>query len=304
MQAASEGISVLFSSGDEGDNMVANGIASGDWPATSPYATAVGGTSMLLTTPYGGKYEFGWGNYRAYLAKATVLKGDTAIKTTGLQLPFAYYAGAGGGPSLSQLAPDYQASVPFDVAAYTYLADGSRVPFGTPHRAVPDIAMDADPYTGFLTGETYSTTGVPYLDAGCKPLTDTTEYCEEGIGGTSLASPLFAGVLALVNQARFAKSEGPIGFVNPALYSIPVGSSDGLWTQPIIDVVAPNSPLAVLRGYVNDLHRVRVVTINSASDGTTVFEGVNTTNVTKPGWDAVTGLGWPNVPVLVNTLSQ
>lgn len=304
MQAASEGMSMLFSSGDSGDNMAANGIASGDWPATSPYVTAVGGTSMLLTSPYGGKFEFGWGNYRAFLAKATVLTGDTAIKTTGLELPFAYYAGAGGGPSLSQLAPDYQASLPFDLAAHTLLADGSVVPFGTPHRLVPDISMDADPYTGFKTGETYSTTGVPYLDAGCTARTSTTEYCEEGIGGTSLASPLFAGVLALVNQARFANGMGPVGFVNPALYSLPVGSSDGLWTQPIIDVVPPSAPLAVLRGYVNDLHRVRVVTINSASDGTSVFEGVNTSQLTTVGWDEVTGLGWPNVPVLVQALSH
>jgi subtilase family serine protease len=304
MQAAAEGISLLYSSGDDSDNIAANGIASGDWPATSPYVTAVGGTSMLLENATGGKLEYGWGNYRAFLEKATVEPGDTQIKTKGLELPFAYYAGAGGGPSLSQLAPYYQASLPFDLSAYTYLANGSLVPFGTPHRLVPDIAMDADPYTGFLYGETFSTTGVSYLDAGCKAITETTEYCEEGIGGTSLASPSFAAVLALVDQARFAKGMGPIGFANPALYSIPVGSADGLWTQPIIDVVPPSSPTAVLRGYVTNPNEVRVVTINSYSNGKKVYEGVNTTEVTTVGWDEVTGLGWPNVPVLVQTLSK
>jgi subtilase family serine protease len=163
--------------------------------------------------------------------------------------------------------------------------------------------MDADPYTGFLTGETYETTGVPYLDAGCKPLNKTTEYCEEGIGGTSLASPLFAGVLALVDQARFAAQMPAAGFVNPALYSLPVGSADGLWTQPIIDVVPPSVPTAVLRGYVNDPHRVRVVTINSDPTSNGLIEGLETSQLTTLGWDEVTGLGWPNVPFLIQALS-
>ena len=41
-------------------------------------------------------------------------------------------------------------------------------------------------------------------------------YSEYRIGGTSLSSPLMAGVMALVDQARGR----PLGFANPALYAL------------------------------------------------------------------------------------
>src|SRR5439155_521259 len=43
IQAAAEGIGVYFSSGDGGDELVNNGYATVDWPASSPWVTAVGG---------------------------------------------------------------------------------------------------------------------------------------------------------------------------------------------------------------------------------------------------------------------
>ncbi|CAI7628600.1 unnamed protein product [Penicillium pancosmium] len=39
--------------------------------------------------------------------------------------------------------------------------------------------------------------------------------------GASLASPLFASVLNLINEERIAKGKGPVGFVNPVLYAHP-----------------------------------------------------------------------------------
>ena len=41
----------------------------------------------------------------------------------------------------------------------------------------------------------------------------------ELIFGTSLASPIFASVLTLLNEERTAVGKGPIGFVNPTLVS-------------------------------------------------------------------------------------
>jgi subtilase family serine protease len=79
--------------------------------------------------------------------------------------------------------------------------------------------MLADPNTGMLYGETYAISGDTLVDAGCTKLSVQLEYCERRIGGTSLASPLFAGVLALADQARATKVLGPVGFVNPALYT-------------------------------------------------------------------------------------
>jgi tripeptidyl-peptidase-1 len=37
--------------------------------------------------------------------------------------------------------------------------------------------------------------------------------------GTSLASPIFGSVLTLINEERALQKKGPVGFVNPVLYS-------------------------------------------------------------------------------------
>ena len=48
MAGAALGMTILFSSGDDGDLSAINGVASGSWPATSAYVTGVGGTTLLL----------------------------------------------------------------------------------------------------------------------------------------------------------------------------------------------------------------------------------------------------------------
>jgi subtilase family serine protease len=301
MQAAAQGMSILFSSGDDGDLIAANGIASGSWEATSPWVTAVGGTSLALLDKSGSKSEWGWGNYRAFLNDATVAPNGKKITTSGAALPYTYYAGAGGGPSLVMLAPFYQADVPYSLSGYTTLENGSVVPLQAPHRVTPDISMVGDPYTGFIVGETFAITGDPVLDVGCVKISKKYEYCEESVGGTSLSSPLFAGVLALVNQARFDKHRHAVGFVNPALYLLNVGAPGSTYA-PIIDVRPPTTPTAVLRGYLGDPNTVRVVTMNSVpsdTDPTKVIEGANTTFRTTAGYDNVTGLGTPNVPAMI-----
>ena len=309
MQAAAEGISVLFSSGDDGDlanndgSYSGNGIASGAFEATSPYVTAVGGTSLALVNKAGKKSEWGWGDYRAFLGGATVAASGKTIKTTGAELPFAFYGGSGGGPSLSLLALPYQRKVPARLSEFTVLADDkTKVPLESPHRVTPDIAMVADPYTGFLYGETYTKANDPILDKPCVSLSKTTEYCEQSIGGTSLSSPLFAGVLALVDQARFNHGKPAVGLVNPLLYILPVGAP-GTTATPIIDIQAPTTPTALLRGYLGDNTKVRVVTMNSAPNltGTQIIAGADTSYNTTAGYDEVTGLGTPYVPALIQS---
>ncbi len=305
MQAAAEGISVLFSSGDDGDLAAANGIASGTWEATSPYVTGVGGTSLGLRDSSGKKFEWGWGDYRAFLGSVTVSSDGKSIATTGLAGPFSYYAGSGGGVSLVELAPDYQVDVPYTYSGYTHLANGTLVPLEAPHRVTPDISMVGDPYTGFLYGETFTIAGNPVSDAPCVALTATTEYCETVIGGTSLASPLFAGVLARVDQARFANGKSSIGLVNTALYGLPVGPP-GSSTAPIIDVEHPSTPTALLRGYLGNPNEARVVTMVSVPNGagTAVHEGWDTSLRSVAGYDTATGLGVPNVPALIDALGS
>src|SRR5947209_20381905 len=46
LQGVTEGIGIYFSSGDNSDESLVEGYATTDWPASSPYVTSVGGTSL------------------------------------------------------------------------------------------------------------------------------------------------------------------------------------------------------------------------------------------------------------------
>jgi subtilase family serine protease len=299
-QAAATGISVLFSSGDNGDVAAITGLAQGSWPSTSPYVTSVGGTSLLLKAD-GTKQEFGWGTYKSNLLDATTTDGyQTLTGSAWSPWPPTYQYGSGGGISRLFAQPDYQKSgvVPLALATEAATASGSTYTYSTPHRVTPDVSMLADPNTGMLYGETYAISGDPLVDAGCTTLSVQLEYCERRIGGTSLASPLFAGVLALADQARATKVLGPVGFVNPALYTT---ARSGL-----LDVQAPTGATAVLRNVEVDpttlLTTLRTINSVPSSANGGVIEGADTSLRTTTGYDNVTGLGTPMVPDLVKAL--
>lgn len=91
----------------------------------------------------------------------------------------------GGGVSVTHPLPSWQANahVPKSVN-----------PGGTVGRGVPDVAGDADPNTGYgilVHGQSMT------------------------IGGTSAVAPLWAGLIALINQ----KLGKPVGYFNPLLYT-------------------------------------------------------------------------------------
>ena len=319
MAAATMGISVLFSSGDDGDLSQVNGVATGSYEATSPYVTAVGGTSLGLLNAAGTKYEWGWGTYRDFLNGVQVNSG-TSVTTTGLATvtnfgytypAFAFYSGAGGGVSLAEPEPDYQKPiVPTTLSNFVNYASGNTAPLANPGRVTPDIAMLADPYTGYLIGQSFTISSNPFNNQGCTPTSATTEYCEFGEGGTSLASPLMAGVLAIVDEARMKAGKALVGFANPWLYGQKIGL--GLKGSGINDIKPPVANVAVLRGYASNLNEMRVVTINSVpflidtvpfaivACGSTICEGLDDVfNYVTPGYDDVTGLGVPYVPKLI-----
>lgn len=237
LQGAMQGISFLFSSGDNGDELATSGIKQADYPTSDPYVTSVGGTSAAIGANGSMTYETGWGTQKYSLSTSG---------TSWASVGFLY--GAGGGTSSLFDQPDYQAGV----------APG-------PFRTVPDVGMDADPNTGMLVGETQT------FPEGVK-------YDEFRIGGTSLASPLFAGMTALALQS----SGGGIGLLNPTIYRN-----------------ATTSVFTDIKGTPKDAGDVRVDFANGldASDGllysVRTFNQDSTLKVTK-GWDDVTGLGSPN----------
>jgi subtilase family serine protease len=120
-RGAAAGISFQFSSGDGGDLGLGTPVGAVDIPSNSPYATGVGGTSVL-NNPYGtGQIVTGWGNNLVYLYDFGVVD----------PLEGYYFGGAGGGQSQYFAKPSWQKALP-----------GSW-------RQVPDVSALADPYTGF-----------------------------------------------------------------------------------------------------------------------------------------------------------
>ena len=331
MAAAAQGMTVLFSSGDSGDLSALNGVASGSWPATSAYVTGVGGTTLHLKDSSGAKSEYGWGNYRAFLDGVTV-KSKTSVITTGVAQTtafgvtfddYSYYAGSGGGISLLEAQPAYQAGVvPAALATTLNLGNGFTEPLPAAQRVSPDVSMVADPYTGYLFGETFTIAGNAIADSGCKPISATEEYCENPIGGTSVSSPLTAGVMAVMNQKRKASGEPLVGFVNPLLYSVGSRGNGTSFDQALNQIVAPTDNVSMLRGYASNLNVARIVTINSVPFVITstpyalevcalpiclglndVFNYTSLSSASVPatpaGYNDVTGLGVPYVPKLI-----
>jgi subtilase family serine protease len=302
-QAAAEGITVLFSSGDDGDVAALTGLAQGSWPATSPFVTAVGGTSLGVLDPSGAKLEWGWGTYFSSLNDSKMSADGSTVTGTGWDpWPPEFFYGSGGGISVHFAQPDYQKGVvPDSLATSTTTASGTNVSFPTPHRVIPDISLVGDPNTGVLVGETYSISGDPLIDQDCLPAPwagQGYEYCERRLGGTSLSSPLMAGIVALVDQARHAAGKPNIGFLNPAIYRL------GSASAAIHDVLPPTSPTAVLRNTGATGQQTTLRTINSAvTDDGTVIEGADSSLRTTPRWDDVTGLGTPWAPEFVTALT-
>jgi subtilase family serine protease len=253
LEAALTGITVNFSSGDSGDHTAGGtdlAAKTVEFPADLPYVTGVGGTSVLIGSHGQWLGEYGWQNAYSTLANGAWTPAP----------PGTYSSGGGGGTSQLFTQPFYQAGkVPASISEYY----GS-----TPMRAVPDIAMDADPNTGMIVGET-------------QVFPDGTYWDQYRIGGTSLSSPLLAGVVALADQAHGR----PLGFINPLYYRL-------LGTSSLHDIVAPTSPLAQVRtDYVNFLDnsqgkffRLQTIDVQSSTLHDT------------PGYDNETGVGTPQGP--------
>jgi subtilase family serine protease len=228
VNAQSQGITVLASAGDLGASNGGFPFANASFPASDPLVTAVGGTQGL---PFG---------------NLVTLTGTCAPPSLMSCTPVEYGAeqvwnetwidGAGGGAVSEVFAPPaYQASL------------------GFAGRAVPDVSYNAAVDGGVLV---YYTALGP-AQAGF--------YI---VGGTSAGSPQWAGIFALANTARAAKGKGPLGFVNPGLYSIATGAN-----------------------YANDFHDIRV--------GDNALVATDIGFAAGVGYDLATGWGTPNVVNLI-----
>eukprot|EP00294_Goniomonas_avonlea_P002881 CAMPEP_0114559444 /NCGR_PEP_ID=MMETSP0114-20121206/10925_1 /TAXON_ID=31324 /ORGANISM="Goniomonas sp, Strain m" /LENGTH=531 /DNA_ID=CAMNT_0001744915 /DNA_START=18 /DNA_END=1613 /DNA_ORIENTATION=- len=207
---SAQGYTIFVASGDSGtghSGIFTCGHFLPQFPASSPWVTAVGGTYHTAT-------ENG---------------GETA------------WALSGGGFSNFFPRQSWQAG---DVASY--LSHGTQPKqeyFNSTGRGIPDVAALATNFQVLIQNYTGS------------------------VSGTSAASPTWAGVIALLNDARLADNKAPMGFLNPWLYGL---KSVGF------DVTAGSN---------------RVHPCHQGFEATA-------------GWDAVTGLGTPNYETLLAAIAN
>ena len=94
-----QGITFLFSSGDNGDWQAIEGFKDTDYPASDPFVTAVGGTSTAIGRKNNLLWQTGWGTEKFNLSDNG--KGWVPFAPN----PFLY--GAGGGISPVFPRPSY-----------------------------------------------------------------------------------------------------------------------------------------------------------------------------------------------------
>lgn len=159
--AAALGITVTVASGDSGStDGETDGNLHVDFPASSPYALACGGTTL-----YGSGSKI----------SSEIVWNEAANKN----------GATGGGVSALFALPTYQKSASVPPAPQSNFVG----------RGVPDVSGDADPSTGYqvrVNGK------------------------DQVYGGTSAVAPLWAALIALLNQ----KLGAPVGFLNPKLYGL------------------------------------------------------------------------------------
>jgi subtilase family serine protease len=216
----------------QGQTIVA---ASGDAGSSDCYNPAVvlgGDTSLQVDDPADQPYVTGAGGTSIQSA------GSPPVETVWNSGPGT---GAGGGGVSSDFAqPSWQSGAGVDAPNATAVCNLNR---RTSCREVPDVSALADPAHGFVNywGGSWGVAG-----------------------GTSVSSPLWAALLAVIDQGQPAT----VGFVNPALYSCgPSGFND------------------VTTG-TNDL-----------------FPGLSSAYPATPGYDVASGWGSPSAPTLAADLS-
>ena len=230
--AAAQGQTILAASGDLGANgcydaKKGTGVApSVDDPASQPFVTAVGGTTLRINSDSTYNYEQVW-NDRKY--------GNGA---------------SGGGLSHVWYRPRWQQG------------PGVANAYSTGYREVPDVAINADPLTGY---DVYCSVGGCAGGKGWHP-----------IGGTSAAAPVWAAMIALVNEASIKANGYLMGFLNPSLYSINYGAPGTSYVTAFHDIV-PQTGVINNNEYVGNNGTYPDSTMYDMATGLGSFDAYNLT---------------------------
>ncbi len=178
------------------------------------------------------------------VAPQVLAVGGTTLSFSGSgQRSEVAWSGTGGGVSLYTATPSYQSS------AVTGMSTPAR-------RTVADVAFNADPSSG------------QYV-AMIAPGASTVRW--GSVGGTSLATPQWAGLIAVANAIRALNGKSVMGAPHAALYG-GIASVPGSYASVFTDITAGR-------------------------------HGSCAACSADAGYDQLTGLGTPNVASLLSTLS-
>jgi subtilase family serine protease len=252
VRAAAQGVGMYFASGDS------SGVETPD----DPFAILVGGTSLGIGKNNQRLFEAGWSS------------GFSGLRH-GKWGPAAESGATSGGPSLIWAQPGYQHGV---VPKALATAPGNRPGLV---RSEPDLAADADLFTGFATGiMTF-------------PKNKPPKFVELTVGGTSMASPLVAGIIADAQQGQHTA----FGFTDPVLYQL-----NG--TPALHDILPSTSRTpGLFRGEVCNVAfcgRPSLITFDDQNPTMAGYTG----QVTLKGYDNMTGIGTPRGQAFISALRR
>ncbi len=237
-RAGVEGITVNTASGDVGSNPPISYL----FPASEPWLTTVGGTSLAIGGGSQYLWQTGWEDGQSKLHDGSWNPNP----------PGTFDGGSTGGVSTLFQEPYYQQGIV-----------SGNVVGGTAMEVYPDVSDLADPDTGYSVAYTVKPKqGVIF----------------ETWGGTSLASPLFAGTEADLIQARH---HAPLGYANPMLYGY-YGS------QAFNDVTDTPQGAGVTEAVVFPSFTGKKTILGTL--GQAQLTGLSA----GPGFDDVTGMGTPS----------
>ncbi|HVC48470.1 MAG TPA: Ig-like domain repeat protein [Terracidiphilus sp.] len=288
-QAAAQGIAVLVASGDSGsaecddphtENAAQYGLAVNGLSST-PYNISVGGTD------FDALYSNGLTSFENYVDLTNTLPNHRSAKSYIPEEPWndAVYPNT----SISQNEPLSDYGVPNDIVA---AGGGISTVYPTPSwqsgfgsmagRNLPDVSFLAG--NGFY-GAVWALCTDLDSDANGNPITDCApgatgnNFNVTGVGGTSAASPAFAGMLALVEQ----KTGSRLGQADYVLYKL----AKSKYSTVFHDVSSGDNSVPCISG-----------TPNCALNGVSQYflTGYNATT----GYDEASGLGSVDATQMAN----
>lgn len=203
---AARGITIFVASGDQGPcgRSGCGDVYNPDFPASSPYVTAVGGTNFATRNVIG--EETVWDSSGCVSVRFLRARCPCRRKGEGLSSPAHHlcpHSPQGFSDVFAQ--PSWQKTV---VSKYLGTASGlpPKAKFNASGRAYPDLSA--------LGGGTN-----PYCTA-------VGSLMGAAVYGTSAATPVAAAVFARINAERLAVGKTPMGWLNPFIYANPSAFND------------------------------------------------------------------------------